>query len=127
PGPSTGRPSARWALPCHRPMRVVHTTEEFDSLRRTEKNGKDGVAWTFMIQTPTFSALLLVARMADIRHVLAGATLLGSFLVANGAYIIVFGRIGPNLGKRPESGRVLSSARRLWVASPYIVFGAAIL
>ena len=80
-----------------------------------------------MIQRPTFSLLLPVAGMADIRHLLAGATFLGLLLIANGVYIIVSGRVGPNWGKRPESGKVLSRTGRLSVASPYVVFGAAIL
>jgi hypothetical protein len=52
---------------------------------------------------------------------------LGLLLIANGVYIGVSGRIGPNLGRHPESGKVLSGARRLSVASLYIGFGAAIL
>jgi hypothetical protein len=65
--------------------------------------------------------------MADIHYVIAGAAVLGLLLIANGAYIVVSGRIAPNLGKRPESGKLLSRAGRLSIASLYIVFGAAIL
>lgn len=71
--------------------------------------------------------MLPVAGMADIRHVLAGATFLGLLLIANGVYIVVSGRVAPNWGKRPESGKVLSRTARIFVASPYMIFGAAIL
>jgi hypothetical protein len=59
--------------------------------------------------------------------VLGGATLFGLLLILNGIYIILAGRIGPNWGKLPETGNLLSRSQRLSAASLYIVFGTAIL
>lgn len=80
-----------------------------------------------MIQGPTFSSLLFVAHTTDQRHVLGGAMFVGIFLIVNAVYIVVSGRIGPNFGRYPETGKVLKVARRLLLASLYFAFGAAIL
>jgi hypothetical protein len=67
------------------------------------------------------------AGITDIRYVLAGVALLSLLLIANGAYIIVCGKIGPNWSQIRDSGKTLSHPQRFFVAALYILFGISAL
>lgn len=59
--------------------------------------------------------------------VILAAVAMGVFLIVNGIYILVKGRIAPRFGRFPESGKVLSFPRRIPPAVFYVASGAAIL
>jgi hypothetical protein len=81
-----------------------------------------------MIMGLLFLALLFVGRsVANVAHIVWGAILLALFFIVNGIYMVARGRIGPNLGRFPESGKVLSYPQRLAVATLYVFIGVAIL
>ena len=79
-----------------------------------------------MIVGSIFSAFVIAPRAADLPLLLAGGTLLGVFLVANGVYVLACGKIGPDFGKHHEAG-MMSYTKRFPVAALYIVFGAGVL
>lgn len=59
--------------------------------------------------------------------VFLGTLLLAAFLVANGVYILMRGRIGPHVVKPPASGKVLPYWSRFIVASFYFALATGLV
>jgi membrane protein implicated in regulation of membrane protease activity len=72
----------------------------------------------------SLTALLLLAKR-DV--VLGGVLLLAVLFLANGAYILIRGRIGPPLTKLPQPGKVLLCPSRLALAALYFAVGTALV